>query len=209
MNKIIEIIRYILGIPKTIFFNLWYLDLKDALKFPIIVSHKVKLRKLGGKIKLEKVKFGIVRIGFGTMECYDFTTTPTIFSNKGEIIFKGKIKIGSGAVISNEGRLIFGNNCNVTKSIFICRDEIEIGNDCLFGWDCMLMDTDHHHIYIENEKINYNKKIKIGNKVWMGAKVTILKGVIIAEGNVIAAGSIISSNIIEIKTIKNDVFWKE
>lgn len=83
----------------------------------------------------------------------------------------------------------------------------------------MLMDTDHHHIYIENEKINYNKKIKIGNKVWMGAKVTILKGVIIAEGNVIAAGSIItsslnekntiSSNIIEIKTIKNDVFWKE
>lgn len=42
MNKIVFIL---LSMPKTIVFNLKAFKLKDALKVPIIISYKTKLRK--------------------------------------------------------------------------------------------------------------------------------------------------------------------
>lgn len=222
MEKVIEIIRYLLSIPKSIYFNFKYFPLETAIRFPVVVSHKVKFRKLSGTIKLEKIKLGGVRIGFGSMECYEFKSTPTIFRNTGEIIFKGKCKIGYGSVISNEGKIIFGENVNTTKTSIICREKIEIGNDCLFGWDCLIMDTDHHHIYDSQNlknKINGNRKIYIGDHVWLGAKVTVLKGAEIPKDNIVAIGTtvnqkILKSNMIiandlKIRIVKENIYWKE
>lgn len=222
MEKIIEIIRYLLGIPKSIYFNFKYFPVKIAIKFPVIVSHRVKLRKLSGTIKLEKIKCGMVRIGFGSLECYDFKYTPAIFRNTGEIIFKGKCKIGYGSVISNEGKITFGENVNITKTSIICREKIEIGKECLFGWDCLIMDTDHHHIYDSQNlknKINGNREIYIGDHVWLGAKVTVLKGAEIPKDNIVAIGTtvnqkILKSNMIiandlKIRIVKENIYWKE
>lgn len=219
MSKIQENFRYILGIPKTIYFNFKYLPFNQAVKFPIVVSHKTIFKELKGSIKLEKVKTGMVRIGFGEKENFDFRYKRTIFKNSGEIIFKGKNKIGYGSVISNEGKLIFGENNNIALVEIICREKIEIGNNCLFSWDVTLMDTDHHDIIFNNKKINENKNIIIGNHVWLGANTNILKGVTIADNNIVGTGTtvtksileenVIVGNTLEIKILKENIEWKE
>ncbi|OBR89902.1 hypothetical protein CLRAG_38790 [Clostridium ragsdalei P11] len=62
----------LLGIPKTILFNFRYFSLKDAIKFPIILSHRVVLSKMDGKIVIEApIKFGMIRIGFGNLPLFD------------------------------------------------------------------------------------------------------------------------------------------
>ena len=221
MSKLSENFRYVLGIPKTIYFNFKYFKFKDAIKFPVVVSHKTIFKELKGNIKLEKVKTGMVRIGFNEKENFDFKYNRTIFRNLGEIVFKGKTKIGYGSVISNEGKVIIGENTNLAKIEIICRDEIEIGDRCLFFWNISLMDTDHHNIYLVGNDIAINKpkKIKIGNHVWIGADVRVLKGVSIADNNIIGMGSIITQNIdkenvvignkIETKILKENIEWKE
>lgn len=222
MKKIIEIFRYLLGLPKTFYFNFKYFPIKIAIKIPVVVSHKVKFRELSGSVELGKIKCGIVRIGFGTIDSYEFGYTPTIFSNKGKIIFDGKCKIGYGTAINNEGTIRFGENVNTSKIQVICREKIEIGKNSIIGWDCLIMDTDHHHIYdinMERVKINNNKKILIEEHVWLGAKSTILKGVTIGKNNIVAIGTTISKSILEtnviigntleLKKIKKDIKWKE
>lgn len=221
MSKLSENFRYVLGIPKTIYFNFKYFKFKDAIKFPVVVSHRTIFKELKGSIKLEKIKTGMVRIGFGEKENFDFRYNRTIFKNSGEIVFKGKTKIGYGSVISNEGKIIIGENTNFTMIEFICRDEIEIGDRCLFSWNVSLMDTDHHNIFLvgNDEVINRSRKIKIGNHVWIGADVRILKGVSIADNNIIGMGSIIAQSIdkenvivgnkVETKILKGNVYWEE
>lgn len=51
------------------------------------------------------------------------------------------------------------------------------------------MDTDFHHIFVDNEIVNSNQSICIGNHVWIGCRSTILKGVKIHNNCIIAANS--------------------
>ena len=219
-NKIVEIFRYIAGIPKTIYFNFSYFDLKTALKFPVIISSKVSLRDMRGKIILEKIKPAIVRIGFGSVEMYDYKYERTIFSNSGKIIFKGKSKIGFGSVISNEGELIIGDKFFISaKGKIVCRKRIEIGSNSMMAWESLIMDTDHHHIYnFDNKKINTDKEIVIGDNVWIGCRNIILKGSSIGNNAVIGSNSTVTGkftkeNIIlagnPARVIKENVYWKE
>lgn len=130
-------------------------------------------------------------------------------------------------MISNQGILEFGEYCNLSKVAFICRKYIKIGDHNLYDWDCLLMDTDHHHIYPENakitadhaSKINFDRAVEIKDKVWLGAKCSILKGVTIGEGNVIAGGTMVTksitaensiiSNVQELKILKENIRWHE
>jgi acetyltransferase-like isoleucine patch superfamily enzyme len=220
LKKVTEILRYLAGIPKTLYFNFKYFDIKTALKFPVIISSKVSLRDMRGEIILEKIKPAIVRIGFGSVEMYDYKYERTIFSNSGKIIFKGKSKIGFGSVISNEGELIIGDKFFISaKGKIVCRKRIEIGNNSMMAWESLIMDTDHHHIYnYDNKKINENKSIKIGEGNWIGARVSILKGAEIGDGNMIALGTILNKKIEgndqiiggnPPKILKKNISWKE
>jgi len=94
-EKLVEIYRYVLGIPKTIYFNFKYFKITDALKFPVIVSHKTNFRHLNGSIKLDVVKTAIVKIGFNPTQTIDFKYDRTILDIQGEIVFKGKCYIVS------------------------------------------------------------------------------------------------------------------
>ena len=62
MDKISKLIRYASALPKSIYVNFRLLPPHQAIKLPIMVSRKTKLRSLSGKAHL---KTGIVRIGFG------------------------------------------------------------------------------------------------------------------------------------------------
>lgn len=219
-RKAIINIRYLLGIPKSIYVCLRLCPLRDALRLPIIVSHKTKLANLSGKITLGRVKTGIVRIGFGSVETYDFSHLRTIISVPGHIHFDGKAKIGFGSRLSISGHLHVGKNFHISAaSTIIARSKITIGQNSLIAWECLLTDADHHHIIDEFGNIIDNpESINIGHHVWICARSTVLKGSNIADDCIIGAQSLVSGKFMErnnliagnpAKTIKRNINWKE
>lgn len=220
MSKLVINFRYLLGLPKSIYFCLRVCSLKDAIRLPIIVSHKTKLQDLSGKITLDRARLGIVRIGFGSVETYDFTYQRTLINISGKIHFKGKAKIGLGSKLSINGLLTLGDNFQISAaSTIICRHNILIEKNSLIAWECLITDADHHHIVNEQGKIiNKPESIKIGEHVWICARTTILKGSEIADDCVIGAQSLVSgkfkikASLIAgnpAKKIKENIIWKE
>jgi len=218
-DKMVKLIRYIAGVPKSIYVNFRLLPFKQAVFLPIIVSRKTKLRSLSGSVKLDKVRTGIIRIGFGGTDMMDYRYERTILKVTGTIHFQGKTKIGVGARIMVSGTLSLGKNFDVTgDAIIICAKEIEIGENTMVAWQSIIMDSDQHAIFDTNKtRINYDEKITIGNNVWIGAKSLILKGSYIADGSIIGANTtvtkqfhtekaIIAGN--PAKIIKQDIYWR-
>ena len=135
---------------------------------------------------------------------------------------KGKAFIGQGTRINvgGQGKLIIGANfCITGDSQILCQECITFGSQCLLSWDILIMDTDWHYIFNDNDKlINPPKPITIGNHVWIGCRNTILKGVSIEDGVIISANSTITRSVSEknciigghgktAEIIKRDVNW--
>lgn len=207
---------------KTIYFNLHYLRIRDALKFPILIFKNTKLSKMRGRVIINgKMRMGCVKIGHYAVGTLDIRYNRTIWQNSGEVVFNGKAHIGSGCKISvnNGALLVFGADFCVTgNSQIICCKEIEFGNGCLLSWDILIMDTDFHNIInADGMIINSPKPIKIGNRVWVGCRTLILKGVNINNDVVIGAGSKITKDIIPTNcivagtsnnVINNNIQWR-
>ena len=61
--------------------------------------------------------------------------------------------------------------------------------------ESILMDTDQHAIYDDNDDVcNEDKEIFIGNNVWIGARSFILKGVHIQDGSIIGANTTVTKS---------------
>ena len=202
-DKIVKLIRYVAGTPKSIYVNFRLLPFYQAIKLPIIVSAKTKLRSLSGRVHLSKIRTGIVRIGFGGTDMMDYHYDRTLLKITGDIYFQGKTKIGVGAKLMVSGTLTLGNNFDITgDAMIICAKEIEIGHNTMIAWQSILMDTDQHAIYGEKETLlNRDKKITIGNNVWIGARSFVLKGSKIPDGCIIGANTTVSKEFTQNDTI--------
>lgn len=183
-----------INIWKTIYLNMRYFCFKDALKLPILVYPHTTIEKASGHIKLKcPLKKGIISIGkHGLGNRFN-----TIWLVSGELIVYGNVYLGSGTKISigKNASLSLGKNFSVTgDTSIICKKKITIGNDCIFSWDDLIMDSDFHHIYDRNGiKINQPSSIEIGDNVWIACRATILKGSIIPSGCVIACSTLTTS----------------
>ncbi|MFK5937577.1 MAG: acyltransferase [Sulfurimonas sp.] len=217
-DKIVKLVRYFSGIPKSIYVNLRLLPLKQAIYLPIVVSRKTKLQSLSGTVSLDKIKTGIVRIGFGGTDMLDYRYDRTIIKITGNIHFKGKAKVGVGAKLFVSGNLSLGNNLNITGDTFIiCAKKISIGDDVMIAWQSIIMDTDQHEIHDKDDKhINEDKEIIIGKNVWIGARSFILKNTIIPNGSIVGANTTVTKQFEEESTIiggnparilKEEVSW--
>lgn len=137
---------------------------------------------------------------------------------------KKYVHIGHGSIVNckiifeeRPGFVSIGNRSYIGGATIISRNSVEIGDDVIIAWDCMIYDHNSHSLYWEERKEDIqntykgmlegnpllNKKwevvrsapIKICNKVWIGFGVTILKGVTIGEGAVIGARSVVTKDI--------------
>ncbi len=180
---------------KTLMFNFHYFPFRTAIKFPVLISKKVRLLKLKGRLHLGMIEKGIVKIGFfDNTPIFDYKKDFFLFSNEGEIHFRGKCKLGSGSKIDVESgaKLLFGKNFRITSNSSIrCKKYISFGDDCLISWNTQFLDGDYHSILIDGIKANPDSEISIGNHVWVCCDSLILKGTSVADGCVIGAGSVL------------------
>ena len=208
---------------KTIRFNIYYFGIKKGSRLPIFISKNVHFNKMQGKIIIDTMNTGHIRIGFGDVGVFDkkYDRTVISFSKGSTIIFRGNCNIGHGTKISvqNNAELSFGKYfCVTANSTIICTKKIIFGNNVLISWDVQIMDTDFHKIYKEGVLLNPDEEIIIGDDVWINSRVVILKGCEIPQGCVVGAMTlcnkkydVINSILVGpsgIRYINNGILWR-
>jgi UDP-3-O-[3-hydroxymyristoyl] glucosamine N-acyltransferase len=220
MNKYIKFLKRVNF--KSLYFNLKYLPLRDAMKFPFLIAKNVFFLETNGTIKIDaQIKTGMIQVGYGKIGIFDLKRSRSIWQVSGTVVFKGKAHLGHGTKISvnKNAYLEFGDNFTITaESEIVVQKNIQFGNNVLISWNCLFMDTDFHKIYDKTGKlINSPEPIIIGHKVWVGCRNVILKGSKISDGSIIGANSYIGKDISNqsgifagnpIRFIKGDITWE-
>lgn len=210
-----------ISILKSIRFNWVYFPLKSAVKLPVLVSRNVRLKKLSGRVQINSpVSCGMVKLGFGDVGIFDKRLSKAVWNNVGLVAFSGTAYLGHGFKVSvyPGAELEFGSSFVMTaQSSIICKHGVSFGRGCLISWDCIIMDTDFHPIYIDRHRINEDKPVLVGDKVWIGMRCSILKGAVIPNGCMVAAGTTLAQALskekcvyggLPVRVLKENISWE-
>ncbi len=225
MTRIKKILVMIRSIPNTVRFNFHYFPFNKAIHFPVLVSYKVSLRKLGKKGSLKcPNNFASVKLGFSDGSYFMGTGKKSTFEHEieSQLSFQGSATMCNPfyLTIKHGAKIVIGDNFQSNTNFILNASKcIEIGKDSLIAWNVTILDGDGHFITNENneEILNYPKEIYIGNHNWIASGGTILKGSILADNIIVSANAVISGkfetpNIIiggvPAKVIKKDIAWK-
>jgi acetyltransferase-like isoleucine patch superfamily enzyme len=181
------------GLPNTLRFNFRYFPFAQACKLPVLVSHRMKLVKLGGTVELASYQFGSVRLGPADVDVFPDGGRPGVWRVEGRVRLGDGVRIGPGTSIVCTGELELADNVltNARVSIY-CAKQIVIGRDALISWDVTLVDNDFHPLYDADKNwINPPAPILIGERAWIGFGATIAKDTRLAAGTVIGAGAVV------------------
>lgn len=121
--------------------------------------------------------------------------------------FTVNINDGGKLVIGNH--VFFNNDCSIN-----CKDEIVIGDYCIFGENVRIYDHNHRFSNYVKPIIEQGytlKSVYIGENCWIGSNVVILPGSNIQSNSIIGAGSVISGEIPEgvIVTLNRELRYKQ
>lgn len=208
----------------TVFINLLIFKRKFALRLPILVGYKTKIKiNRNTKISLDSVEFGTIKIGVssGSMGKGRGQYTSLYMGREATLVVHGSIIVSKNSVIDIEKGAVLeiGKNFSANSGLCIkCSNRIEIGDDCICGWDTIFVDKDGHFIIKNGNRTTPSRKIQVGNHVWIGANVCILKGSTVLDDVVIGAGSLLTSKVYEskkiyagnpAKIIADDIEWQK
>ena len=202
------------SIIKTFFFNVKYFGFKSLFKPRIFISRNVKLKKVKGNIVISK-NAKKCHIGYATNYLFSSKSTKTIFYNEGTITLNGNLCVSKGCsiVVKKAACLTFGNDVHISQNTQIeCHLKIDIHDNCVISWDCLIIDSDTHPIFDnKNNLLNPNKPIELKNGSWVCARSIILKGASLGEGCVLSAGSTLTKKIDDRNSIvvNNNVVKKD
>lgn len=197
--KINKLYLFLRAIPKTIYFNFHYLPFRQALRFPILISHRVILKRTAGNIAINSsaCHSGMIRIGFHENSAYDQRHNHAVWNVTGNVSFDGSAHIGNGSVIVCDGQLSMGDQIVISgNSVIRCYDSIRLGNHCLISDRCLIQDGDNHQITdFSGTEQPITSPIQIEEHVWLATGCSILKGVHIPCGCVIGYGTLLVKSV--------------
>lgn len=117
----------------------------------------------------------------------------------------GVIEIGANLIIRSRShnmveifvapnaKLEIGNNVFINQGVrIVCTTNIRIGDGCLLGDECVLMDNDYHGVGKSPSK---SAPIRLEHGSWLATRVIVLRGVTIGEKSVIGAGSVVTKSV--------------
>ena len=198
LKKIRENLWMLRSLPYSLFFNLKYLPIRQAVRLPILL-YKPHFISLHGHINIDcdKIKFGIIRLGQNYVSIYP--NEGIHLEIKGKITFKGKCIIGNDSYISigENGHLILGEFFRVSTSLkLVSYSNIIFGNNIRIGWNCMICDTDFHATINTQTHEIYPKQapIILGDNVWVANNCTINKGCVLPPYTIVASHSLINKD---------------
>lgn len=179
-----------------LYFNFKMLPLKQAIRLPFDFCHKVKFKRLSGKIIIDEstISRAMIRIGAHGSDMFDGTFT--ILDIAGTLLIKGEnISIGTGSLLRIEPNGVVELNVGVVigaKNIVLCEQHIYIGEQTISSWNCQLMDTDTHSIINidSGDVLPRSHPIKIGRHCWIGNNVLVNKGTILPNDTIVASYSL-------------------
>jgi acetyltransferase-like isoleucine patch superfamily enzyme len=123
---------------------------------------------------------------------------------------RGSIFEGQISFERDNASVIIGKNTFIGASHLICSRSIDIGDDVLISWGCVIADHNSHSIRFSERKNDVldwydgtknwthvvDKPIQIKNKVWIGMNSIVLKGVTVGEGAIVGAGSVVTKDVL-------------
>jgi len=147
---------------------------------------------------------------FGRVTYNGFTV---YFAFKNSVITLGKGSVVNSGYLTNllglyqrtiivaryGGRIVIGKNAGISGSTIYSISEITIGENCVIGANCKIVDNDFHPLIAE-QRIDEKpadikrKPIYIGNDCFIGMNSIILKGTTIGNNCVVGAGSVVSGS---------------
>lgn len=179
---------------KFIHLPLYYLDslVKNAVRWFVhtlwsIPLFKARCEKVGKNLRLPN---GIPLIVGNHLKIY-----------LGDNVTIGRSTIGASKIF-DEPVLKIGHNSHIGYGTVISiAKEVLIGEHCLTGPGCIIMDSDDHPVNpqkrLMNEPVDKEnvRPVKIGNNVWIGSNCAILKGVTIGDNVIVATHSVITKDL--------------
>lgn len=179
----------------SLYFNLKYLPLSQAIKLPILL-YKPRFVNNSGTIRINgEVKFGMVKLGINTVSI--FPNNGIIIENRGHIEFNGTTTVGNNSAITlrKGARLEFGNKFVASTGLrLVCYDSVTFEDNVRIGWNCQIIDTDFHTIKSADTNKEAAKSygpIRIGHDVWVANGCKLYKNVSIPHSSVVGADTII------------------
>lgn len=212
---------------KTIYINLKFFPIKDALKFPIIIFGQCSFTSLSGKFIINTpIKTGIITFGH-RFEIFKKSAKSAELFMQGTWEVNGPIQIGYDFKIYIEKNAVLetGYMCTIANnSKVVCSNKITMGNHVKIGDESQLIDTNFHDLY----DLSINKKVSKKGEIFMesyistGSRVTIMKNTKIPNYSLIASNSVCNKDLtkygqnnlfggVPVKFIKNGLIrnWKE
>lgn len=184
----------------------------NGLHCPILIGYNVTITNFWTRnIVLSTVikrKFAAVCFGL-RKDPFKYGDTDSLLDIRkdGKVVFEGTARFSKGTRLSvkESGTILFGDGFSSNANLIVnCANQINIGNDVLFGRDITIMDNDGGHTIKDEdtgEVINPSKPINIGNHVWIGYGCNVLKGSMIPDGTVVACNSTTSKEYIDLNSI--------
>ena len=185
--------RLLLGLPKTLIFNFRYFPFAQACRLPVLVSHRVKLVRLGGTVELAACTFGTVRLGPADVDVFPDGGRPGVWRVEGRVRLGADVRMGPGISIVCTGEIDIGDHVYMNARVSLyCAKQIVIGRNSLISWDATIVDHDFHALRdADNHWINPPAPIIIGERAWVGFGAIIAKDTRLAPGTVIGAGAVV------------------
>ena len=187
---------------KTILINFRMLPILEAVRLPILCYGQIKFVLWGGRIELNDVRKGVLKIGYDLAAYRECGVTTVKLLKDSTLVIDGEVIIMQGAsvVLGPQARLSMGNHCTLgDRAEIICKKKVEIGDYSEITWDCQVTDFGSHPIK-DRETGSYRNlflPVRIGNYCWIGNRTTIQPGTKLPNRVIVASNSILNKDYIK------------
>lgn len=190
---------------KTIRINFALLPFNQAIKLPIVVTGKLIIDSLKGKVVFDcPIEFGLVIIGPDN-DNMPIAASPSRLFVGGVLIFKGPccINHSTNLVVWPKGKMEIGKFVMTMSGVLLKSTySVKVGDYTRLTSGSFVMDTNIHLVKDINTGIigRVCKPIEIGKGCWIGMNTSILGGTKLPDYCITARSSFLSKDY----TINND-----